>query len=910
MSSGGFQKGHKRKNSHLFMDQATSGASVNSYDIELANIDGASNSSVVNSTISPYLNSRTVSIDNISQISYDLETQPTRDSRVLKMWELEYWNKKFSHDKKPFFFTLLFGIFLVIVFLFYPHTARHNPMSNSDSSSRNNSLNKDRFTIENILNGDFDIEQSTFNFITPPETFIRYDRDPGLYFTTERDTDDGTIRFVAKQLYSPTFKKDLGINKFSYDGIEYEVNSIKVSYKLDKVLLGTNIRQRFRHSTYGQYWIRDVESGQTIPLVPWDDYSEPVELSYAYFSPHYNFVYFNYKNNIYLRSLYDNSRGTMQITFDTDENILNGITDWIYEEEVLADDKALWWSPDDSSFVFAQFNDTNVPTYKFPLYTTNKQYSSFAQIKYPKPGCSNPSLSLLMFDMKTGVISRIPTLSTTNDFILYDLQWIDNHNFIFKTTDRYSKNLKVLRHDVVKDETTLIRSMDASKYNGWIDKTKKIVPVLPDKQKNRVEYGYLDIHEDSNGFNHIFYYPTINTSVGIQLTFGNWEITSSGIVGIGYEDNIVFFTANKIATMGQHLYAVYLNKNNINDEDLITLQDPNNVDTYYDFEFSSSTRYTLMKKLGPQFPKAWAGSTNEILSIGEEKLVSSDSVINIINVEDVENLLTKYNYPVTSYKSMELDDGIEINFIEIKPANINPKKKYPLLVNVYGGPGSMTFTKKASLSLEEAVVSGLDAIVLKIEPRGTGGKGWNFRSWATGKLGYWEPRDVTEVTKKFIKHNKGLIDEESVAIWGWSYGGFSTLKTVEFDEGKTFKYAVAVAPVTNWKYYDSIYTERYMGSLQENQEGYEQIALISNAKVFKNLSKFMLVHGTADDNVHIQNTYSLVDELILYGVRNFEMEIFPDSDHTITFHNAQRVIFERLYYWFDDAFSGKFQNNV
>ena len=306
MSSGGFQKGHKRKNSHLFMDQATSGASVNSYDIELANIDGASNSSVVNSTISPYLNSRTVSIDNISQISYDLETQPTRDSRVLKMWELEYWNKKFSHDKKPFFFTLLFGIFLVIVFLFYPHTARHNPMSNSDSSSRNNSLNKDRFTIENILNGDFDIEQSTFNFITPPETFIRYDRDPGLYFTTERDTDDGTIRFVAKQLYSPTFKKDLGINKFSYDGIEYEVNSIKVSYKLDKVLLGTNIRQRFRHSTYGQYWIRDVESGQTIPLVPWDDYSEPVELSYAYFSPHYNFVYFNYNNNIYLSSLYDN----------------------------------------------------------------------------------------------------------------------------------------------------------------------------------------------------------------------------------------------------------------------------------------------------------------------------------------------------------------------------------------------------------------------------------------------------------------------------------------------------------------------------------------------------------------------------------------------------------------------------
>lgn len=910
MSTGDFQKGHKRKNSHLFMDQVTSGASVNLYDIELANIDGDSRSSVANPASLSYMNSKTVSTENIFKIASDLEIQSIGGSSALNIWEMRYWNEKFAHDKKPFVFTLLFGILLIIIFMSYPHTSDNNSMSNSSSKSYINYSNKGHFTIENILNGEFNIEQPTFNFITPPETLTRYDKDPGLYFTTERNIGESTIRFVAKQLYSPTFKKDLGINKFNYDGVEYEVDLIKVSYKLDKVILGTNIRQRFRYSSYGQYWIRDVESGQITPLVPWKDYSDPIDLSYADFSPHYNFIYFNYKNNIYLRPLYNNPRGTVQITFDTSENILNGIPDWVYEEEVLANDKAIWWSPDDSAFVFAQFNDTNVPSYTFPLYTTNEQYSPFNEIKYPKPGSSNPSLVLLMFNMKTGVISRIPTLNVDKDFILYDVQWIDNRNFIFKITDRYSKKLRVIHHNAAKEETTLVRSMDASKFNGWIDKAKKVVPVLPDKQKNRVDSGYLDIHEDSNGFNHIFYYPTITTSVGIQLTFGNWEVTNSGAVWINYEDNIVYFTANKIGTMGQHLYAVHLSKIDTNDKSIITLQNPHNADMYYDFEFSSSTRYTLMRRLGPQFPKAWVGSTNNIVSMGEEELVSSDLVINLFNVQALEKLSKKYDYPTTSYKTMELDDGVEIDFIEIKPANIDLKKKYPLLVNVYGSPGSTTFTKKASLSLEESVVSGLEAIVLKIEPRGTGGKGWEFRSWVTGKLGYWEPRDITEVSRKFIEHNKGIIDENSVAIWGWSYGGFSTLKTIEFDEGKTFKYAVAVAPVTNWKYYDSIYTERYMDSFEDNQKGYEQTALVSNIDAFKNLNKFLLMHGTADDNVHIQNTYDLVDKLILHGARNFEMEIFPDSDHTIAFHNAQKVIFERLYYWFHDAFSGRFQNNI
>ena len=210
-------------------------------------------------------------------------------------------------------------------------------------------------------------------------------------------------------------------------------------------------------------------------------------------------------------------------------------------------------------------------------------------------------------------------------------------------------------------------------------------------------------------------------------------------------------------------------------------------------------RYAVSKKLGPGPPVKVAGPLTEVLDLAN---VNGDSVVQLTRDRKFKETIKNYDLPITSYKSMVLSDGIEVNYIEIKPANLDPKKKYPILVNIYGGPGSQSFTTKSSLAFEQSVASGLDVIILQIEPRGTGGKGWSFRSWARGKLGFWEPRDIIEVTKKFLQKNKPHIDENKVAIWGWSYGGFVSLKTVELDNGETFKYSMAVAPVTNWTLYD------------------------------------------------------------------------------------------------------------
>jgi dipeptidyl aminopeptidase/acylaminoacyl peptidase len=196
-------------------------------------------------------------------------------------------------------------------------------------------------------------------------------------------------------------------------------------------------------------------------------------------------------------------------------------------------------------------------------------------------------------------------------------------------------------------------------------------------------------------------------------------------------------------------------------------------------------------------------------------------------------------------------------------------------------------------------------VVLFIEPRGTAGQGWRFRSWANNKIGYWEPRDIVKVTEQWLEND--FIDKQRTAVWGWSYGGFTTLKTLEYDGGNIFKYGMAVAPVTNWLFYDSIYTERYMNKPENNEEGYK-ISQISNVANLQKANRFLIMHGTADDNVHIQNTYSLLDLLDVGNVKNYDVHVFPDSEHSIYYHNANSIVYSKLSSWLKDAFYGDFDD--
>lgn len=879
-------RSHKRKNSHLFLQRKnSSSADMSSYEMNPL-VNEGNTGEIERNTFQPE----------------DIENQPLPKPSTTRIGlHVGAQSIKFRRLSMMAILALLIIISLFIVPYYSNSSSQSKPQDNYTSSERS-------FTIEEVLKGDFLYDETTFHFLKPSELIKNHDIDPGLYITAENENQNEEAKiFVAKQLFDKEFREDLGKSRFVYDGIEYIAQNVKVNYRLDRMILGTNIKPKFRHSSEGYYWIKDLTQGTIKPISPLPS-GELREISNAYFSPSYNFVHFIYANNLYIQNVYSGG-AAQQITTDGSSDISNGKPDWIYEEEILASDKAVWWAPDDSKMVFARFDDTEVESYYIPKYTSKEQHAPISSVKYPKPGMPNPKIQLYLLDMEEGVVYLLSTSdneeeddkNSKTEIILYDADWISSDLFLFKITDRASKKMLIRLFDITVGSLKTVRTIDANSYNGWIDKSKKILPIPPNDAKGRKDYGYVEIHADLYGFNHLFYYKTATSEEGRQLTSGQWEITGTGIVGYEYETDTILFTANEIGPMSQHLYGVSLDSQG--EGSLKILQDPVGKEEFYEYELSSSSRYALMRQLGPEVPYSAAGLLPNVLNA---KSIVREKVVDMTDNANLKETLQKYDLPVTSYKSMTTDDGVTINYVEIKPAVLDPKKKYPILVNVYGGPGSQTYNTKFSMFFEQAVSSGLDAIVLQIEPRGTGGMGWHFRSWARDKIGYWEPRDITEITKKFIQHNEPHIDTNRTAIWGWSYGGYTTLKTIEFDEGDTFKYAMAVAPVTNWTFYDSFYTERYMEEPSKNLQGYNDISVVQDLHTFDKLQRFLIIHGSADDNVHIENTYQFLDGLNMLGITNYDMHIFPDSDHSIRHHNAQNIVFRKLYYWLKDAFSGRF----
>jgi len=247
-------------------------------------------------------------------------------------------------------------------------------------------------------------------------------------------------------------------------------------------------------------------------------------------------------------------------------------------------------------------------------------------------------------------------------------------------------------------------------------------------------------------------------------------------------------------------------------------------------------------------------------------------------------------------------NGFDINVLERRPPHFDPNRKYPVLFYLYNGPGSQMVEKKFRVDFQAYIASSLGYIVVTVDGRGTGFLGRDLRCVVRGVIGYYEAQDQIAVAKIWAKKN--YVDEERIAIWGWSYGGFMTLKTLELDGGETFKYGMSVAPVTDWRFYDSIYTERYMHTPQHNAAGYDNSSIHDVKSLAKNV-RFLMMHGVADDNVHMQNSLTLLDKLDLAGVENYDVHVFPDSDHSIYFHNANRIVYDKLSSWLVNAFNGE-----
>lgn len=753
---------------------------------------------------------------------------------------------------------------------------------------------KKPLTFRDVRNGTFYAESRHIQWIQTPESLTN---DSGDYIVVENSN------YYLKSLKEPDQKRvlyDLG-SSIEYQNKEYIVESVTFSNDLKIALLTCNKRHNWRHSFFAAYFVYNVETKDIQPIVQ-SNTDDNSKIALSIISPDSQKIAYVLNNNIYIDDISDFFHpSNKQITFDGGAQIFNGKPDWVYEEEVFESDRALWWSPDSSHLVFLRSNDTEVPVFPIPYFVQNapgneSSYPALQNIKYPKAGFANPIVDILIYDVKNGLLKQLPDSDpfyndkeiNNTDRLITEVTWVGNEQVLVRVTNRVSDILKVFVVTCPSsgDEMSSVvsRFEDGRGDKSWFEITHNTIHIP--KSDRRPLDGYIDLI-DVNGYDHLAYFSPPNASEPkAYLTEGEWEVVN-GAAAFDYVTEKVYFLSTEKSSIERHLYSVGLNgesKENLTDV---------SVDGWFDVSFSKGARYLLLSYQGPSVPH------QKLLDLHENS--SDDFLVNT----DLKKKLKEYAIPEVKFGNITLDEDLVINYKETLPLNFDPKKKYPLLFFVYGGPGSQLAMQTFSVSFSSVIAAELDAVVITVDGRGTGFKGKKFRNIVRDNLGYYEVLDQVAAAKQWI--SRGYIDSERTAIWGWSYGGYMTLKTLEHDQGEVFKYGMSVAPVTDWKLYDSVYTERYMHTPEQNPTGYSNCR-VGKVEGFKNAKRFLLMHGTGDDNVHFQNSLQFIDSLDVAGVENYDMYVFPDSDHGISWHNAGMVVYDRLFTWLKRAFDGEFDN--
>lgn len=708
-------------------------------------------------------------------------------------------------------------------------------------------------------NTTFSPKYKSIQWISEPDSLIN---DKGTFVTSDDDI------YVIKSIQDSNYEKLLynGSHIFQ-DGYNFSIDSFVASPNLKYALIQTNSSQNWRHSTFGLYWILEVDTQKITQL-------NPGLVSIAKWSPPSDRIAFVLDNNIFIYEL--SSGKTTQSTFDGSAEIFNGKPDWVYEEEVLEGDTALWWSPNGEYVSFLRSNDTLVPEFPIPYFVQGDGediYPELRKLKYPKPGFDNPEVSIGIIDIQ----KAITKLVDYHYDIFTEIMWVGNDQLLLKATNRESDFLKVvlvdaqdLSYEIVRDEVT----------ESWFEITHDTFFVPKSEENGREHDGYLDTIS-VDGFNHLAYFTPPNNSTPKILTSGEWEVVSAPSA-FDYEKNFVYFLSTQDSSIERHLYSL----------NLLTGETKKLTEGegWFSASFSSGARFLALSYRGPEIPYQHLID----LHTGEVEVLEDNKKLS--------NLLSTYELPSNNYGEVDIGTA-KVNYVERLPPNFNSSQTYPVLFFVYGGPNSQLVTKTFGFSFPDVVASQLNAIVVTVDGRGTGFKGRKFRSVVRDNLGNYEVIDQVAAAKHW--GSKSYVDESRITIFGWSYGGYMTLKTLEYDAGETFKYGMSVAPVTDWRLYDSIYTERYMHTPQNNEDGYIESS-VHNVTQIGEATRFLLCHGTGDDNVHIQNSLKFLDKLNLEDVENYDVHVFPDSDHAIRYHNANVIIYDKLLLWLKKAFRGDY----
>ena len=612
------------------------------------------------------------------------------------------------------------------------------------------------------------------------------------------------------------------------------IDSYSFNAKEDKILIANNSEQIFRHSFTADYFIYDV-SLKTLTKIGENKIQEPT------FSPDGSKVAYAFQNNLFVYDV--QSKVHTQITTDGKKNaIINGITDWVYEEE-FAFVRAFDWNKSSDKLGFIRFDESEVPEFSMDVYAGGL-YPSQAVFKYPKAGEKNATVSLHLFDLKTSKTQKVD-LSNYNDFYIARLQWTNDANVLSaQVLNRHQNNLDLL----------FIDGANASK-KVVLNETDKAYVDVTDNLTFLKDNSFIWTSE-KDGYNHIYHY-TKEGKLKKQVTNGNWEVTA--YYGYDEKSKKIFYQSVENGSINRDVYSIGIDGKG--KKRLTSLTGTNNATFSPNFEYFINSYSSASKA--------------PIYTLNTSK--KGEVVKEIVSNTALENKLSQYDLPSKEFTVIKTEKGIELNTWVIKPKNFDFDKKYPVLMYQYSGPGSQEVANKWNSYNDYwfMMLAQQGYVVVCVDGRGTGFKGATFKKCTYKELGKYEVEDQIDAAKVLGAYS--YVDKNRIGIFGWSFGGFMASNCL-FQGADVFKTAIAVAPVTSWRYYDSVYTERYMQTPQENASGYDNNSPINHVDKLK--GNFLLVHGTADDNVHVQNSMEMIEALIQAN-KQFDWAIYPDKNHGI-----------------------------
>lgn len=612
-----------------------------------------------------------------------------------------------------------------------------------------------------------------------------------------------------------------------------------------KLLLETDMDPIYRRSKQAVYWIYDRATKTTSLLFP-EKVQEPL------FSPDGQYVAFVFRRNIYIKDLKNDS--LKQVTFDGNFDTINGITDWVYEEE-FGFVRAFDWSPDSSHLVYMRFDESEVPLFSMDIYAQDTYPFPYA-FRYPKAGENNSKVQLMVYDLNNERSKEI-SFGSDDPYYIPRLKYVGgSHGLLVQTLNRHQNHLKLWRINPLQNKRTLILEEKDEAYLS-----------IQDQNKFLADGSFLWLSEQ-DGYNHIYHYDN-NGKLLNQLTRGPWEVTT--LYGMDQKKGEIFYQSVENGSIGRVIFALKLKtkkKRNLGHDK-----------GFNGATFSKDYSYFIHSYSDEKTPPKY--TLNQTKN-GQKLKVLLDN-------QPLQKKMEPYNLPTRTFSSIEIN-GETLNMYLLKPKNFDPSKKYPVLLYQYSGPGSQQVSNRwgGQRDLWHKMLTQKGIIVACVDGRGTGFKGARFKKSTYLNLVKYETLDQIAFAKALAE--MPFIDSERIGIWGWSFGGHMASHCLLTGQ-ETFSMAIAVAPVTNWRFYDTIYTERFMRTPEENPSGYDLNSPINYADQLE--GKYLIIHGSGDDNVHVQNTMRMVEALI-QADKQFEWMIYPDKNHGIYGGNTQKHLYTKM----------------